>query len=94
MSAVPAALVGDVQRIRQALEAAGRDTASFGVRVSVPGVADDAGRIDLDRTLASLPALAEAGATHLAFALGRFVREPEGLRPFLERLGKLAQTGR
>jgi probable F420-dependent oxidoreductase len=82
------------ERIRQALQAAGRDPASFGVRVSVPGVADGAGRLDLDRTLATLPALAEAGATHLGFALGRFVREPERLRPFLERLGKLAQTGR
>jgi probable F420-dependent oxidoreductase len=94
MTAEPEALARDVGRIRSALAAAGRDPARFGVRVSVPGVTDDTGRVDLERTLTTLPALAEAGATHAAFALGRFVREPESLRPFLERLGKLTQTGR
>lgn len=94
MTADPDALARDVGRIRRVLEDAGREPASFGVRVGVPGVADDSGRVDLERTLATLPAFAEAGATHAAFALGRFVREPGGLRPFLERLGKLAQTGR
>ena len=94
MTADPGALGRDVGRIRRALADAGRDAASFGVRVSVPGVADDAGSVDLERTLATLPALAEAGATHAGFPLARFVREPDGLRPFLERLGKLAQTGR
>jgi probable F420-dependent oxidoreductase len=94
MTTEPGALGSDVQRIRRALEDAGRDSAAFGVRVGVAGVAGDDGRIDLERTLATLPALAEAGATHAGFALGRFVREPDGLRPFLERLGKLAQTGR
>lgn len=94
LGADPTELRGEVGRIRQALEAAGRDPAGFGVRVSVPGAVDAAGRLDLERTIAGLPALAEAGVTHAAFALGRFAREPEGLRPLLERLGKLAQTGR
>ncbi len=94
MTAEPAALARDLGRIRGALEKAGRDPATFGLRVSVPGVVGDDGRVDLERTIATLPALAEAGATQVGFALGRFVRRPEDLRPFLERLGKLAQTGR
>jgi probable F420-dependent oxidoreductase len=85
-----AGVAAGVSRLRAAYTAAGRDPASLGVRWTAPVVADPRGRPDLERTLAGLPALAEAGVTVAAFALARFARGPEEIRPFLERLGKAA----
>ncbi|MEN8182604.1 MAG: TIGR03619 family F420-dependent LLM class oxidoreductase, partial [Myxococcota bacterium] len=94
MSAEPAQVAAGVARIGQAFRNVGRDPAALAVRVSVPGARSASGGVDLDRTLAELPKLAQAGASHAGFPLARFVRGPEEVQGFLERLGKLAQTGR
>jgi probable F420-dependent oxidoreductase len=77
-----------IARLREALAAAGRDPDSLGVRANAPAVTGPDGRPDLERSLAELPALAERGVSVAAFALARFARGPDELRPFLERLGR------
>ncbi len=75
------------ERLRQAFREAGRDPASLGVRAS-PMVLDG-GRPDLERSLAELPRLEEAGVTVASFALAAFARGPDQIAPFLERLGRV-----
>jgi probable F420-dependent oxidoreductase len=94
MAADPALLGAGVARLRDALRAAGRDPEALAVRANVPLARDAAGHPDLERSLAALPQLAAAGATGAAFALGRFVRAPADLAPFVRRLGRLAHEGR
>jgi alkanesulfonate monooxygenase SsuD/methylene tetrahydromethanopterin reductase-like flavin-dependent oxidoreductase (luciferase family) len=52
-----------IARVREALEAAGRDAAGFQVQGRLPVVKGPDGSIDLDRTMEGVPALAEAGIT-------------------------------
>jgi len=69
------ALIGD------ACAVAGRDPTTVGVRAGLPMVTDE-GRLDLDRTLAPVPRLAEIGVTVVSLTLGRFLREPADAAPF------------
>ncbi len=78
------------QRLRRACEKAGRDPDSIGVRSMLPVALDAEGRVDLERMLEGIPALRKAGVTVAAFALGRFVRTTAEIRPFFERLGRIA----
>ena len=52
-------------RIREALEAAGRDTEGFQVSSYIPIALDTDRRIDIDKTMAAVPAMVEAGITDL-----------------------------
>jgi probable F420-dependent oxidoreductase len=70
-----------VATLRAAFRAAGRDPAALRVRANAPGG-------ELPKALAALPELADAGATMAGFALARFARTPDEVRPFLERLGR------
>lgn len=79
-----------IARLREAFAAAGRDPAALGVRANAPVVQGAAGCADLDATLSRLPELGERGVTVAAFALARFARQPDEVRPFLERLGRAA----
>jgi probable F420-dependent oxidoreductase len=56
-------LAASIPRMREAVAAQDRDPAGIGVVANVGAVRDDAGAIDLDATLASVPSLHEAGAT-------------------------------
>jgi probable F420-dependent oxidoreductase len=87
----PGEIGAGVRRLREALRSVGRDPAELRVRAALPTVRGAGGGIDLERTLGSLDALADAGATHAAFALDRFVRDASEIPSFLERLG--AYTG-
>jgi probable F420-dependent oxidoreductase len=88
MDSGPEALRAGLARIRPALAAAGRDPTAFGVRAHAPAHFEKGRGADLDRTLAALPALAEAGATLASFALPVYARDAAGVRPFLERLAR------
>lgn len=82
------ALADAVRRLRAACAARGRDPQRVHVCASPqPAHASD-GSADLARTLAGVPALREAGVTAASFALARFARGPDEVRPFLERLGR------
>ncbi len=52
-----------IVRVREALEAAGRDATGFQVQGRLPVVKGPDGSMDLDRTMEGVPALAEAGIT-------------------------------
>jgi probable F420-dependent oxidoreductase len=59
-------VVSGIPRVRAVLEAAGRDPAGFGVRGTLPVVADGGGRVDGDRTAEPVPAMVDAGVTDFA----------------------------
>jgi probable F420-dependent oxidoreductase len=82
----PAAIAAGVAVLRRAFERAGRDPATLGVRANAPIVRDAAGRPDLDRTRAALPALAAAGVTIAAFPLPALVRTLADLPTILPHL--------
>jgi len=81
-----------IARLRGAFRAAGRDPAALGVRAAAPIVRTADGSPDLDRTLAGFADLRERGATVASFALAAWVREPSGVRAFLEGLGRAARA--
>jgi hypothetical protein len=76
-----AELRNGVATLRGAFRAAGRDPAALRVRANAPGA-------ELEKALAALPELADAGASVAGFALARFARTPDEVRPCLERLGR------
>jgi probable F420-dependent oxidoreductase len=88
----PEVLWQGVDRLRESCSAAGRDPASLGVRVSPAIVPGPDGVPDLARGLVGLDELQERGATQAAYALAAFVREPAGIRPFLETLGRASKS--
>ncbi len=88
MDSRPEAIRDGLARLREALARAGRSGADFGVRAHAPVVFGADRRPDLERSLAGLPALAEAGATAASFALGVFAASRGEVRPFLERLAR------
>jgi len=73
-------------RLRDAFERAGRDPSDLRVRANAPVVRDAEGRVDLDATLAGLPALRAAGVTMAAFPLPAFARSPDELPDLFSRL--------
>jgi probable F420-dependent oxidoreductase len=77
------------EKIRAAFAAAGRDASSVGIRGAVAPVRGERGP-DMEKTLAQLAPLQEAGATWASFALAAFVRKREQIPAFFEKLGKAA----
>jgi probable F420-dependent oxidoreductase len=77
------------EQIRAAFTAAGRDASSVGIRGAVAPVRGERGP-DMEKTLAQLAALQEAGATWASFALAAFVRKREPIPAFFETLAKAA----
>jgi len=76
-------------RIREALEAAGRDPGSVGIRGAVAPVRGRHG-VELERSLEALGPLQDAGATVASFPLAAFARSRDEIRPLLERLGSVS----
>ncbi|MGH8982890.1 MAG: TIGR03619 family F420-dependent LLM class oxidoreductase [Acidimicrobiia bacterium] len=72
--------------IREACAAIGRDPATVGVRAGLAVATDGDGGVDLDRTLAPVPGLADLGVTTVSVGLGRFLRTPTDVEPFLRSL--------
>lgn len=77
----PDELAAQIARLRRAFAEAGRHPDELGVHAHPPGR-------DLESCLEALPALREMGVGVASFALARFARGPEEVRPFLERLGR------
>jgi probable F420-dependent oxidoreductase len=91
MDSRPEALREGIAKLRAAFRAAGRSFAGFGVRAHAAYVRRADKSLDLDATLASIPALVEAGATSISLALAQIVRERGEIPRALERIG--AWTG-
>lgn len=81
-----------VARIRDAFAAAGRDPQTLQVRAHAPMFFDDSGLGDLERSIAEVPALVEAGATVVEFEHHPYIRAPEQLPAFYARLAELRAT--
>lgn len=79
-----------VERLRAGFVEADRDPARLQVRQTLRVVADDAGTVDLDATVAPLPDLADVGVTSVTVGLGRFLGSRADVAPFLADLAAAA----
>jgi len=77
------------EKIGTALVEAGRQPDSVGIRGALGPVRGEKGP-DMERTLAQLGPLQDAGATVASFALAAFVRKREQIPAFFEKLGAAA----
>ncbi len=87
MDSRPEALRAGIAKLRDAFRAAGRSFEGFGVRAHVGYVRGKDKSLDLDATLASIPALVEAGATSISLALAQIVRQRDEIPKAFERIG-------
>ena len=87
MDSRPDVLEQGKARLDRALQEAGRDPSTIGIRGQVNPVRENR-VVDLDRTLGQLDSLRAAGATVASFALGAFVRSRDEIGPFLTRIGR------
>jgi probable F420-dependent oxidoreductase len=85
-------LAQDLVRIHAAMVDAGRRPEELQVKAVAPPIHDAAGNLDLDATLGPVHELADNGVTLAAFGLMGFVRSPDEVRPFLERVGQAGQA--
>ncbi|MBL7496402.1 TIGR03619 family F420-dependent LLM class oxidoreductase [Frankia sp. CNm7] len=75
-------------KIREAWAAAGRGDETPRVRHSLPIARDDDGSLDLDRTLAGAPALADLGVTEVSVPISAFVRDGAEATAWIADLGQ------
>jgi probable F420-dependent oxidoreductase len=87
MDSRPEALREGIAKLRDAFLAAGRSFEGFGVRAHVDYVRRADKSLDLDATLASISARAEAGATSVSLALAQIVRTRAEIPKVFERIG-------
>jgi probable F420-dependent oxidoreductase len=87
MDSRPEPLREGIAKIRAAFRAAGRPFDGFGVRAHVAYARRADKSLDLDATLASIPALREAGASSISLALAQIVRQRSEIPKAFERIG-------
>jgi probable F420-dependent oxidoreductase len=87
MDSRPEALPSGIAKLREAFGAVGRPFDGFGVRAHVAYVRRADKSLDLDATLASIPALVEAGATSISLALAQIARHRDEIPKRFERIG-------
>ena len=87
MDSRPEALRAGIAKLREAFRAAGRSFDGFGVRAHAAYARRADKSLDLDATLASIPALVEAGATSISLALAQIVRQRDEIPKAFERIG-------
>lgn len=86
MDSRPEALRAGVAQLREAFRAARRPFEGFGVRAHLAPVRRADRSLDLDATLAGIPALLDAGATSVSLALAQLVRERSQIPAVFERI--------
>ena len=87
MDSRPEALSKGIAKLREAFRARGRSFDGFGVRAHVDYVRSKDKSLDLDATLASIPARVEAGATSISLALAQIDRHRDEIPKLFERIG-------
>ncbi len=75
-----------IETLRGAFADRGRDPDGLGVRVGIPVVTGDDGRVDAAATVAPVDRLVAMGVTSISVALGRFLRTRDDIEPFLSEL--------
>lgn len=83
----PAAYGPKIAALREAVAKAGRDPVRFAVRAQVQPQFDSDGTPNLEHTLQTIPAMLAAGVTHVEILPIVFVRQPDQMDAFIERLG-------
>lgn len=78
------AVVSGMRKIKARMTELGRDTGKFSLRLYPTPVYTAAGA-DLDATLATIPQLLDAGATHISMLVVTFCSKPEHFEPFLDK---------
>jgi hypothetical protein len=73
-----------VPKIRRRMAELGRDPGKFNVRIHLHPVFAN-GRPDLDATLATIPKLLDAGATHVEILVVLFCSRPDDFEPFIRK---------
>jgi probable F420-dependent oxidoreductase len=87
MERKPSVLAEHMAGLRAAYSAAGRDPATVQMRVGVrPAVPAGKDRPDFDATMATVPALIEAGATVVEFIPSAWCKTPDEMPDFFARL--------
>lgn len=82
-------IAANVDRIKAALIAKGRDPDAFSVRLTVHPVMDGDGRPDLDATGDAIPGLVKAGVTTVALWPAAFCRSGDDLEEVLTRMASM-----
>jgi probable F420-dependent oxidoreductase len=88
MGTPPAQVAADVERLREALAAAGRDPAALDVSEFAPVRRDADGRALLGETLEASRALGEHGVTVVALSLPSFSRELDELPGVVDEIAR------
>jgi probable F420-dependent oxidoreductase len=83
-------VVGGIAKMREAVEALGRDPSDLGVVGNAPMARDAAGEVDLDATVAAAPGLVAAGVTDVRFT----VNPPRDRAAATDYLGGLVERFR
>jgi probable F420-dependent oxidoreductase len=78
-------VISTMARIRARMLELGRDPSKFSLRL-YPDPVYTGGQPDIDATLANVPKLLEAGATHITVLVLTFCSKPEHYEPFLTKL--------
>jgi probable F420-dependent oxidoreductase len=87
MDRKPEVIAAHAETMRKAFVAAGRDPREMEIRVGVrPAAAPGRDRPDFEETMATVPALIEAGATTLEFIPSAWCKSPDELAPFFRKL--------
>lgn len=81
----PAQYKAGIEKLKRCFEAAGRNPSELSVRAQVQPQMDDSGKPDLEATLATIPAMLEAGVTHVEILPIVFVQSSEQMTEFLEK---------
>jgi len=87
----PARLKPHIAKLRAAFEAHSRDPRTLTVRTGLRPVHRQDRTVDLDATLAQMPAVIDAGVNVIDFGLTAFCKGPSEVEPFLERIVALKQ---
>jgi len=91
MAVRPESLAGDIDVLRRAYSAAGRDASELRVRAGLPIRVDDRGRPDLGATLDGIEAAAAVGVTDVEIFASAFVVSPDGIRGVLRQIADRAR---
>jgi probable F420-dependent oxidoreductase len=85
-------LPSGIAKMREAVRSLGRDPASIEVVANLAVIADDSGIVDLDATMAEVPALVAAGATDFRAGLRLAPDAPDAAERIAELVGAFRST--
>jgi probable F420-dependent oxidoreductase len=92
MGATRDGIATDIQRLRDAYRAAGRDPDQLIVRTQLPLVKGADGSLSIEESLAGAASYAEIGVTDVTVHSAAFIRDAEAIPSFFRRLGRALEA--